>query len=167
MGIKSKFVWRLKTRKIARPMMRSIYEVIVNQLIEEAETPAEFNKRLRDYGKIAGEKLLIDYSKRIAKHAQTFPEFVNTLAIAYKVNAGQDFTRAEVNDAGDEIYLGDANCLLCEGVELDSKEMRYCEFVAGIFEAGLALRGFKGTVREEKCKATGDDECLWVLRRTE
>lgn len=64
MGFKSKFVWRLKTRKIARPFMQSIYDVIINQLIEEAETPATFNKRLRDYGKIAGEKLLIDYSKR-------------------------------------------------------------------------------------------------------
>ena len=165
MGLKGKLAWRLKTRKISRPLMRAIYDVIVNQLIEETETPAEFNKSLRNYGKAAGEKLLVDYAERIAKHAQTFPEFVKTLAIAYKINAGQDLTRAEVNAAGDIIYLADANCPLCIGVELDSKEMHYCEFVAGVFEAVFDLRGFTGSVQEEKCKAVGDEECLWVLRR--
>ena len=92
---------------------------------------------------------------------------MKTLAIAYKVNTGQELTRAEVNETGDTIFLGDANCPLCNDVELDAKDMRYCEFVAGVFEAVLDLRDFQGTVREEKCKAIGDEECQWVLRRTD
>ena len=61
MGIKGTLGWRLKTRKVSHPMMRVVYDILVNQLVEKAKKPEDFNNQLRAYGKIAGEKLLMDY----------------------------------------------------------------------------------------------------------
>lgn len=167
MGFKGTLGWRLKTKKVSLPLMRSLYDLLANKLIETAKNSEEFNQGLRDYGKSAAGQLLMDYSERIAAHASTFPEFSKTLALAYKVNTGQDLTRAEFNEEENAIYLEDTHCIMCDGVELDSKDFRYCDFLSGVFEAVLDLRGFTGTVREVTCKAIGDEKCTWVMKQTE
>ena len=164
MGLLGTLGWRLKVKKVSYTLLRAMYDILVNLAFEKTKTPEEFNQRLREYGRQAGEKLMFAYSERLAKHAKDFAGMGNTINIAYKVFSGQSLDHIEVSDAKDVVYLGDSRCLLCEGVEIDLPGIHYCDFAAGLFQAGCDIRGFPATVYEEKCKATGANECLWVMR---
>lgn len=165
MGVLGTLGWYLKVKKISYPLMRVIYDTLVNMTFEQTKTPEEFNQRLWEYGKQAGTKMMFAYSERLGKHAKDFEEMAKTMNIAYKVFGGHGLSRVEVSDAKDVVYWGDTRCPVCEGVEIDLPGIRYCDFLAGIMQTGCDIRGFPAVVREEKCKATGADECVWVMRK--
>ena len=48
MGFKGTLGWRLKTKKVSLPLMRSLYDLLANKLIETAKSSEAFNQGLLD-----------------------------------------------------------------------------------------------------------------------
>jgi hypothetical protein len=168
MGVKGKLAWRLKTPKVAKPLFQAIYREMMNSLIVGSTSVEEINNKLLDIGFKVGEHLLMDYAERIREHAVEFHEFSKTLGLAYKVNSGQEFSEIWISDDKRTVKFIDVDCPICEGVQItDMPGLQYCNLVSGVFNAVLALRGFKGDSYQESCKALGDAECRWTIRLLE
>ncbi|TFG12089.1 hypothetical protein EU537_10390 [Candidatus Thorarchaeota archaeon] len=165
MGIKGKLAWALKIDKVSKTLFQATYRELQNMLMATSDSVDDINKKMKDVGFKVGETLLMDYADRIKEHAADFVEFSDTLKLAYKVNSGQDFTDVWISGDGKTIKYTDANCPICEGVQItDMPGLQYCNLVSGVFDAVMKLRGFNAESFQESCKALGDDVCTWTLR---
>ncbi len=166
MGIKGKLAWALKIDKVSKPLFQAIYREMMNQLMASSDSVQEINQKIKDIGFKVGEHLLLDYAEKIKEHAAEFHEFGSTLQLAYKVNSGQDFSDVWVSDDRTTLKFTDADCPICEGVVItDMPGLQYCNLISGVFQAVLDLRGFTGQTYQESCKALGDKECVWTIKR--
>jgi len=166
MGIKGRLAWTLKIDKVSKTLFQATYRELQNMLMITSESVDEINRKMKEVGFKVGETLLMDYADRIKDHAASFAEFSNTLQLAYKVNSGQDFTDVWISDDERTIKYTDANCPICEGVEItDMPGLQYCNLVSGVFDAVMKLRGFEAESFQESCKALGDNVCTWTLRK--
>jgi len=168
MGIKGKLAWTFKIDKVSKPLFQAIYRELMNNLMSSSENVEIINQRLKEIGFRVGEHLLLDYADKIRQHASEFHEFGKTLQLAYRVNSGQPFSSVSVSDDKRTLKFTDADCPICAGVEItDMPGLQYCNLISGVFQAVLDLRGFKGETYQESCKALGDADCTWTIRKTD
>ena len=168
MGIKGRLAWTFKIDKVSKPLFQAIYRELMNNLMSSSENVEIINQRLKEIGFRVGEHLLLDYAEKIRQHASEFHEFGTTLQLAYRVNSGQPFSSVSVSEDKRTLKFTDVDCPICAGVEItDMPGLQYCNLISGVFQAVLDLRGFTGETYQESCKALGDSDCTWTIRRTD
>jgi len=64
--------------------------------------------------------------------------------------------RPTINRNGNDLLIIDNRCPLCTNISVD---FHYCSFIAGIVEAVIDKKCF-----EEKCKALGEEECIYRVK---
>ena len=168
LGIKGRLAWALKIDEVSKPLFQAIYREPMNNLMSSSKTVGVINQRLKEIGFRVGEHVSLDYAEKIRQHASEFHEFGKTLQLAYRVNSGQPISSVWMSDDKRTLKFTDTDRQICEGAEItDMLGLQYCNLISGVLQAVLDLRGFKGESYQESCKALGDADCTWTIKKTD
>lgn len=167
MGVKGWVGFHLKVKKTSLNAFQALVAALIDYVLQVNHGDiAATNTAILKIGNSMAETLLFEYSDKIGKHATSFQGFLETFNLATKVMLGVTFDKVVWDPAARKIVYTLRRCPLCENIRMsdETKGLKYCNAIAGVFQHVLTLRGFSSECEEVQCRTWGDDACVWELR---